>query len=124
AGDLITKYLSNFILQHKEMTNFSILKVPAKEAVETAKEMQKQVDAPTKEGEAVMAKHEVKEPKEQQQETKKDVETPQTAQATPQTQEKNEYRFKAEDVDWKTLEQLGVKRETLEKMGAMDTLLK
>lgn len=124
TGDLFTNFFSNFWRQLKDPTHFSFFKVPANEAVETAKEMQKQVDAPTKEGEAVMAKHEVKEPKEQQQVTKKDVETPQTAQATPETQEKNEYRFKAEDVDWKTLEQLGVKRETLEKMGAMDTLLK
>jgi len=124
TGDLFTNFFSNFWRQLKDPTHFSFFKVPANEAVETAKEMQKQVDIPTKEGEAVMAKHEVKEPKEQQQETKKDVETPQTAQATPETQEKNEYRFKAEDVDWKTLEQLGVKRETLEKMGAMDTLLK
>src|SRR5699024_808690 len=121
AGDLFTNFFSNFWRQLKDPTHLSFFKVPAKEAVETAKEMQKQVDAPTKEGEAVIAKHEVKEPKEQQQETKKDVETPQTA---PETPEKNEYRFKAEDVDWKTLEQLGVKRETLEKMGVMDTLLK
>lgn len=124
AGDLFTNFFSNFWRQLKDPTHFSFFKVPAKEAVETAKEMQKQVDVPTKEGEAVMAKHEVKEPKEQQQETKKDVETPQAIPEAQQAQEKNEYRFKAEDVDWKTLEQLGVKRETLEKMGAMDTLLK
>ncbi len=124
AGDLFTNFFSNFWQQIKDPTHFSFFKVPAKEAVETAKEMQKQVDAPTKEGEAVMAKHEVKEPKEQQQEAKKNVETPQATQTAPETPEKNEYRFKAEDVDWKTLEQLGVKRETLEKMEVMDTLLK
>lgn len=133
SGDLFSNFFSNFWRQLKNPTHFNFFKVPAAEAVETAKTIQKQVDAPTKEGEAVMAKHEVKEPKEQQQEnkreSKKDMETTQTTQATPDTTtqstpEKPEYRFKAEDIDWKTLEQLGVKRETLEKTGAMEGLLK
>lgn len=117
AGDLFTNFFSNFWRQLKDPTHFSFFKVPAKEAVETAKEMQKQVDAPTKEGEAVMAKHEVKEPKEQQQETKKDVEA-------QQSQEKNEYRYKAEDVDWNYLAQFGINKERLEKDGQLDLLLK
>ncbi|ODS89263.1 MAG: hypothetical protein ABS44_05150 [Chryseobacterium sp. SCN 40-13] len=124
AGDLFTNFFSNFWRQLKDPTHLSFFKVPAKEAVETAKEMQKQVDAPTKEGEAVMTKHEVKEPKEQQQETKKDVETPQATPETQQVQEKNEYRYKVEDVDWKTLGQFGINKERLEKDGQLDLLLK
>ena len=124
AGDLFTNFFSNFWRQLKDPTHFSFFKVPAKEAVQTAKEMQKQVDAPTKEGEAVMAKHEVKEPKEQQQETKKDVEAPQTTPETQQAQEKNEYRYKAEDVDWNYLAQFGINKERLEKDGQLDLLLK
>lgn len=124
AGDLFTNFFSNFWRQLKDPTHFSFFKVPAKEAVETAKEMQKQVDAPTKEGEAVMAKHEVKEPKEQQQETKKDVEAPQATPEAQQSQEKNEYRYKAEDVDWNYLAQFGINKERLEKDGQLDLLLK
>lgn len=124
AGDLFTNFFSNFWRQLKDPTHFSFFKVPAKEAVETAKEMQKQVDAPTKEGEAVMAKHEVKEPKEQQQETKKDVEAPQAKPEAQQAQEKNEYRYKAEDVDWNYLAQFGINKERLEKDGQLDLLLK
>jgi hypothetical protein len=135
AGDLFTNFFSNFWRQLKDPTHFSFFKVPASEAVETAKQIQKQVNAPTKEGEAILAKHEVKEPKDQQQEAKepkeqqenkKDMATPQTTTETPktpETPETKEYRYKAEDIDWKTLQQLGVKRETLEKMGAMETLL-
>src|SRR5690606_34718828 len=67
AGDVFSNFFSNFLRQIKDPTHFSFFKVPEKEAVETAKQMQKQVASPTKEGEAVMAKHEVKEPKEQQQ---------------------------------------------------------
>ncbi len=127
AGDLFTNFFSNFWRQLKDPTHFSFFKVPAKEAVETAKEMQKQVDAPTKEGEAVMAKHEVKEPKEQQQEAKKDVEAPQATpepQKMQETQEKNDYRYKAEDVDWNYLAQFGIDQDRLKKDGQMDLLLK
>lgn len=141
AGDLFTNFFSNFWRQLKDPTHFSFFKVPASEAVETAKQIQKQVNAPTKEGEAILAKHEVKEPKEQQQEVKEPkeqqenkknmatqqatTETPKTTEMpkTPKTSETKEYRYKAEDIDWKTLQQLGVKREKLEKMGAMETLL-
>ena len=124
AGDLFTNFFSNFWRQLKEPTHFSFFKVPAKEAVETAKEMQRQVDAPTKEGEAIMAKHEVKEPKEQQQETKKDVQAPQATPEAPQAPEKNEYRYKAEDVDWNYLAQFGINKERLEKDGQLGLLLK
>ena len=117
AGDLFTNFFSNFWRQLKDPTHFSFFKVPAKEAVETAKEIQKQFDAPTKEGEAVMAKHEVKEPKEQQQEIKKDVQA-------PQAPEKSEYRYKAEDVDWNYLAQFGINKERLEKDGQLDLMLK
>jgi len=124
AGDLFTNFFSNFWRQLKDPTHFSFFKVPAKEAVETAKEMQKQVNTSTKEGEAVMSRHEIKEPKEQQQETKKDMEAPQATPKTQQVQEKNEYRYKAEDVDWNYLAQFGINKERLEKDGQLDLLLK
>lgn len=40
-----------------------------------------------------------------------------------ETTETKNYRYKAEDIDWETLQQLGVRRETLEQKGAMETLL-
>lgn len=118
SGDLFSNFFSNFWRQLKNPTHFNFFKVPALEAVDTAKQMQKQVDTPTKEGEAVMQKHEVKEPKEHQQENKAATET---AQTTPET---TEYRFKEENVDWKTLNELGLSKERLEKAGVLDTLLK
>lgn len=118
SGDLFSNFFSNFWRQLKNPTHFNFFKVPALEAVDTAKTIQKQVDTPTKEGEAVMQKHEVKEPKEQQQENKAATETAQT------TSETTEYRFKEENVDWKTLNELGLSKERLEKAGVLDTLLK
>lgn len=126
AGDLFTNFFSNFWRQLKDPTHFSFFKVPANEAVETAKQIQKQLNSPTKEGEPVLAKHEVKEP-EQIQEPQKDVKT---KQATPETdkmketEEKNDYRYKADDVDWNYLAQFGINKERLEKDGQLDLLLK
>ncbi|MCL6216947.1 DUF3945 domain-containing protein [Zunongwangia pacifica] len=118
SGDIFYNFFSNFWRQLKDPTHFSFFKVPASEAVDTAKEMQKQMDTPSKEGETLMARHEVKEPKEQQQENKKDMETTQT---TPET---SEYRFKPEQIDWETMNNLGLNKERLEKAGVLDTLLK
>ncbi len=118
SGDLFSNFFANFWRQLKDPTHFNFFKVPASEAVDTAKQMQKHVDTPTKEGEAVMQKHAVKEPKEQQQENKAAKET---AQATPET---TAYRFKEENIDWKTLNELGLSKERLEKAGVLDTLLK
>lgn len=124
SGDFFSNFFSNFWRQLKDPTRFSFFKVPEQEAVETAQKMQQQINAPTKEGEAVMAKHEVKEPKEVQQENKKDMETTQATQTTQATPETNDHRFKADDIDWKTLAQIGITKERLEKDGTLDMLLK
>lgn len=98
-GDFVSNFLSNFWRQLKDPTKFSFFKVSAEEAVEKAKEFQKQVDNPTPEGEKVMKKHEVKTEPEQKQENQKDMATTQT---TPET---SEYRFKPEQIDWENNEQ-------------------
>ena len=53
-GDLFSNFFSNFWRQIKNPTNFSFFKVSADEAIDKAKEMQKQVDNPTPEGEKEM----------------------------------------------------------------------
>lgn len=122
SGDIFSNFFSNFFRQLKDPTRFSFFRVPAAEAPGTAKEMQKQVDGPTKEGAALMAKHEVKEPKQQQQdhkqENKKDM---QTAQIAP---EKSEYRYRPEQIDWETMNNLGLSKEYLEKRNLLDPLLR
>jgi len=46
-GDFVSNFLSNFWRQLKDPTKFTFFKVSADEAVEKAKEFQKQVDSPT-----------------------------------------------------------------------------
>lgn len=119
-GDFFSNFFSNFIRQLKNPTNFSFFKVAEPEAIEKAKEMQKQVDRPTPEGEKVMKEHEVKtDAKENnKQENKNDMATTQT------TPEKSEYRYKPEQIDWDTMTNLGLSKEYLEKRNLLEPLLK
>jgi|SRR5690554_2031067 len=119
-GDFFSNFFSNFIRQLKNPTNFSFFKVAEPEAIEKAKEMQKQVDKPTPEGEKVMKEHEVKtDAKENnKQENKNDMATTQT------TPEKSKYRYKPEQIDWDTMTNLGLSKEYLEKRNLLEPLLK
>ncbi|PVH26869.1 DUF3945 domain-containing protein [Sphingobacterium corticibacter] len=120
SGDFFSNFFSNFFSQLKNPTNFSFFKVPAPIAVETAKEIQKQVEKPTPEGEKLMKQHEIKpeEKQEQKQENKNNMETAQKPSET------SEYRYKPEQIDWETMNNLGLGKEKLEKMNLLEPLLK
>ena len=120
SGDFFSNFFSNFFSQLKNPTNFSFFKVPAPIAVEKAQEMQKQVDKATAEGEKEMKEHEVKtEPQQdKKQENKNNMATTQT------TPEASEYRYKPEQIDWDTMNNLGLSKEYLEKRNLLEPLLK
>ena len=117
-GDLISNFFSNFYRQLKDPTKFTFFKVPADKALEKAKEFQKQVDHPTPRGEEQMKKDEVKVEPEHKQENQNNMETTQKAP------ENNEYRYKPEQIDWETMNNLGLGKERLEKMNLLEPLLK
>ncbi|MBW4360544.1 DUF3945 domain-containing protein [Flavobacterium taihuense] len=119
-GDFFSNFFSNFFSQLKNPTNFSFFKVPALLAINMAKEMQKQVNHPTPAGEELMKQHEVKaEPSQNnKQENKNSMET------TQRTSETGEYRYKPEQIDWETMNNLGLNKEKLEKMNVLDPLLR
>lgn len=119
-GDLFSNFFSNFLRQLKDPTNFSFFKVPINEAVEKAKEMQKKVDKPTPEGEEEMNKNVIKPntEKEHKQVNQNNMEKSQTPT------ESNEYRFQTEQIDWSTMNNLGLSKERLEKLNLLEPLLK
>ncbi len=120
GGDFFSNFFSNFFSQLKNPTNFSFFRVPAPLAIDTANEMQKQVNNPTPEGEQLMKKHEVKtEPQQDQKQVNQN--NMETTQAIPET---GEYRYKPEQIDWETMNNLGLNKEKLEKMNLLDPLLK
>jgi hypothetical protein len=120
-GDFFSNFFSNFVSQLKNPTNFSFFKVPEPVAIDMTNEMQKQMDRPTPEGEQLMKQHEVKaEPDKSnnKQENKNSMTTTQT------TSETSEYRYKPEQIDWQTMNNLGLNKEKLEKMNLLDPLLR
>lgn len=114
-GDMFSNFFSNFFSQLRNPTNFSFFKIPALLAVDTSKEMQKHLDHPTPQGEQLMKQHEVKDYKQ-----KNDINM-ETAQTNPET---SEYKYKPEQIDWETLNHLGLSKEKLEKLSLLDPLLK
>jgi len=120
-GDLFSNFFSNFFSQLKDPTRFSFLKVPEPVAIDMANEMQIQMDPPTPGGEQLLKQHEVKaEPDKNnnKQDNNNSMETTQT------TSEKSEYRYKPEQIDWETMNSLGLNKEKLEKMNLLDPLLR
>ncbi|PRZ22085.1 DUF3945 domain-containing protein [Flavobacterium granuli] len=120
-GDLFSNFFSNFFSQLKEPTRFSFFKVPEPVAIDMVNEMQKQMGRPSPEGEQLMKQYEVKaEPDKNnnKQENKNSMATTQT------TSEKSEYRYKPEQIDWETMNSLGLNKEKLEKMNLLDPLLR
>jgi len=120
SGDFFSNFFSNFFSQLKNPTNFTFFKVPAPVAAEKAEELQKHVDKPTPQGEKVLKEHEVKaEPQpDKKQENQKNMETTQT------TPDVSEYRYKPEQIDWDTMNNLGLSKEFLEKRNLLEPLLK
>ncbi|KVV15018.1 DUF3945 domain-containing protein [Flavobacterium sp. TAB 87] len=119
-GDFFSNFFSNFISQIKNPTHFSFFKVPDLIAVDTAKQIQKQIENPTKKSEQLIRQYEVKE--ESQQDYKQVNQDNMSATQTPL--ETSEYRFKPEQIDWETMSNLGLSKEKLEKMNLLDPLLK
>lgn len=119
-GDLFSNFFQNFFSQLRNPTNFKFFKVPAPLAVDTAKELEKQLVNPTPELEKMVKQHEVKPPEIiiNKNENKNHMETTQT---NPET---SEYKYKPEQIDWETLNHLGLSKEKLEKMNLLDPLLK
>ncbi|MBS0027271.1 DUF3945 domain-containing protein [Chitinophaga sp. 22321] len=129
-GDLFTNFVSNFLRQLKDPTRFSFFKVPLKSAFDMAKKLQSHVSSPTKEGEELFNKYQIKEEtKENQQKKENAMETtgvtPQTTEAAPtETAPSQENRFKPEQIDWETISNLGLSKEKLEEKNLLEPLLK
>ncbi len=132
-GDMFSNFVTNFFSQAKSPTHLRLFRVPAKIAAKIAAKLRSQLDNPTPEGAKLMDEFEVKparvsENQAEQQQKNSNMETTQqtaqTAQETRTTPETNGYRYKMDEIDWDTLNNLGLGKEKLEKMNLLDPLLK
>lgn len=114
-GDLFSNFFSNFYRQLKNPSHFNFFKVSEYDAVNTAKDLQQYVDEASPEEKEKLKEYEIL-PK-----STNPLKNQKTMENNTDTQE---YRFQPEQIDWKTMEKFGLNQEKLEKMNAMDPLLR
>ncbi|WP_407503312.1 DUF3945 domain-containing protein [Elizabethkingia miricola] len=113
-GDIFSNFFSNFYRQLKNPTHFHFFKVSEYDAINTAKDLQKYVDQASPEEKEKLKDYEIL-PKNN---------NPKNQNTMDNNTENKEYRFQPEQIDWKTMEKFGLNQEKLEKMNAMDSLLR
>lgn len=114
-GDIFSNFFSNFYRQLKNPTYFNFFKVSEYDAVKTAKDLQKYVDQASPEEKERLKDYEV---------LPQHSNNPKNQNTMDNNTDNQEYRFKSEQIDWKTMEKFGLNQEKLEKMNAMDALLR
>ena len=114
-GDIFSNFFSNFYRQLKNPFHFNFFKVSEYDAVNTAKDLQKYVDQACPEEKEKLKDYEV---------LPKNNNNLKNHNTMDNNTENQEYRFQPEQIDWKTMEKFGLNQEKLEKMNAMDSLLR
>ncbi|MCP1297936.1 DUF3945 domain-containing protein [Chryseobacterium sp. S0630] len=114
-GDIFSNFFSNFYRQLKNPTYFNFFKVSEYDAVNTAKDLQKYVDQASPEEKERLKDYEV---------LPQHHNNPKNQNTMNNNTDNQEYRFQPEQIDWKTMEKFGLNQEKLEKMDAMDSLLR
>ncbi|WP_288447098.1 DUF3945 domain-containing protein [uncultured Chryseobacterium sp.] len=114
-GDTFSNFFSNFYRQLKNPTHFNFFKVSEYDAVNTANDLQKYVDQASTEEKEKLKDYEV---------LPQHNNNPKNQNTMDNNTDNQEYRFQPEQIDWKTMEKFGLNQEKLEKMNAMDALLR
>lgn len=119
-GDAFTNFFSNFLSQLKNPTRFAFFLAHSSEASQKAAQLQRLADMPAQE-ESIKLPH-LKDPEEihdtNNHKNRNSMENENTAP------DNGGYRYKAEDIDWATMNSMGLSQERLEKMNLMDPLLR
>lgn len=114
-GDFFSNFFSNFYRQLKNPSHFNFFKVSEYDAVNTAKELQNYVDQACPEEKEKLKEYEV---------LPKNINPLKNQNTMENNTDNQEYRFQPEQIDWKTMEKFGLNKEKLEKMNALDPLLR
>ena len=114
-GDLFSNFFSNFYRQLKNPTHFNFFKVSEYDAVDTAKDLQQYVGQASPKEKEQLKEYEI---------LPKNTNPLKNQKTMENNTDNQEYRFQPEQIDWKTMEKFGLTREKLEKMNALDPLLR
>jgi len=114
-GDLFSNFFSNFYRQLKNPTHFNFFKVSEYDTVDTAKDLQQYVNQASPEEKEQLKEYEI---------LPKNTNPLKNQKTMENNTDNQEYRFQPEQIDWKTMEKFGLTQEKLEKMNALDPLLR
>lgn len=118
-GDAFSNFFSNFLSQLKNPTRFMFFTVHASEAAEKAAILQKLAGRPEEER-RMLSLHGALD--------MNTIKNKQLKSQSMETDQKNgeaaEFRFAPEQIDWQTMNSMGLSRERLEKMNLLEPLLK
>lgn len=109
-GDFFSNFFGNFTRQLKEPTRFDFFRVPFSLGLEIAGELQMYLNDLGEDAQKLLSKYAI------------NLEYQHKNHIKMETTE--EYKFKPEQVNWDSLNNLGLSRERLEKMNLMEPLLK
>lgn len=131
-GDFLSNFYSNFIAQLKDPTRFRIFKIPIPKIDFLAETIKSILKDPTPAGNAMLEKYEVTKENFKKNISRDEIQQKNTANTTNSKNKEtmdtennaSDYRYKVEDIDWATLEKMGVSQEKLQKMNVLDDLLK
>lgn len=125
-----TEFYSDFYHQLKDPSEYSFFKVREFEAQETAKGLQEYVDCSSEVERQDLKEFEVSieavETARNQKSAEKDPSVVKngSSNGSSMISNRSQYRYQIEDVPWGTMAEMGLDREKLEEIGALDALLK
>lgn len=114
-GDVFSNFFSNFYRQLKNPYRFNFFKASIQGIINTAKMLQQYINQATPGEMDKLNEYEVLPNNKNQLKNQN---------TTENNTDNQEYRFQPEQIDWKTMEKFGLNQEKLEKMNAMDPLLR
>ena len=136
-GNMLSNFFSNFMRQAQNPSRFSFFKIPIEKSVNTIEKLQNHLAKLTEKGKEYLKKYEVSPEQYIKQEQKAATlkqegetavaQTPPEAPAQAQSQNtpaQEELKYNPDAIDWETLQNLGVSRESLEKRNLLEPLLK
>lgn len=109
-GDVFSNFFSNFLSQLKNPSLFNFFKIPLNESKEIGKQIQHHLENPSTEGEEFLNTYKV-------------LKQNTNIMSTTPLSEK-EYQYSADQIDWNIMSKFGLTQEKLEKVNALDPLLK
>ncbi|MFC6095460.1 DUF3945 domain-containing protein [Flavobacterium qiangtangense] len=119
-GDAFSNFFSNFLGQLKHPTRFAFFLAHSSGAAQKAAQLQRLADRPALEAGARLP-HLKERDGTHNTRNHKNLNTMENENTAPDS---GGYRYKAEDIDWATMNSMGLSQERLEKMNLMDSLLK